>query len=184
MGQWLGIADDFIRSVDQGRGTRAMQTNPYQYFDALSRYQRSMQPQAPAFQSGMMAYGMNNAQNMGGQVMQGFAAANALNSANLQARMNAEAPLMQEKIRQEGMNQRMTAMAPMFSALLGGNQAPGSASMTTNYGAGFGGPTQKTPAEMSMAELQELRRKQRVFPQFFGGQEQPRRYMPGPVRTR
>lgn len=147
------VAQSNPRQSQQGWSGPAM-NNPYQYFDALSRYQQSVRPQAPAFQNGMMAYGMNTAQNLGSNVMQGFAAANALNSANLQARMNAEAPLMQEKIRQEGMNQRMTAMAPMMQALLGGGTPAGSASMTTNYGAGFG-PSQE-PTRISNEAIQAI----------------------------
>ncbi len=175
------VAQGFNQTFNGGGGggmPSYQRNSPYEYFDALSRYQNSMQPQAPSFQNGMMAYGMNTAQNLGGQVMNGFAQAAALNSQNLQNRMQYESQLQLEKMRQEGQNQRMSAAAPLLSALLGGNSGSGSgsngSSVTTNYGAGYGNG-QPNPQRISNEALQGIQSNLRQS-------NQAARLHPGPMK--
>lgn len=101
---------------------------------------RVFQPQSPMYTPNTVLWqGMNNMNNLGNQIGQGFATANAISSANLQQRYNAAATIDSERLRQQGQSERLQMMAPLIGSLMGGGGGGGSRGIdkiNTNYGAG------------------------------------------------
>jgi hypothetical protein len=110
--------------------------NPYDYFDALSRYNQGMnnmmRSNQPSFGAGLIGSAMGTMNNLGSNIGNAFAQANAFSSAN----MANQVPYNVEMARQQGANQRLKAVAPLLAALFGGGSGGGLKGITTNYGAG------------------------------------------------
>jgi hypothetical protein len=123
--------------------------NPYDYFDALSRYNTSMNGLArsnqPSFGAGLIGQGLGTMNSLGSNIGNAFAQANAFSSAN----MANQVPLDVENARQNGANTRLKTMAPLLAALFGGGASGGLKDITTNYGAGVSyGQPKKLPNGM------------------------------------
>lgn len=112
---------------------------PYGNYGSSSSY---VNPYA-AQQFAPVMQGMSAMNNLGNQISSGFALANALSSANLQARAPYDASMQIEQMRQQGQNQRLASILPALLSAFGGGG--GSGGFSTNYGASasYGTPQQQ-----------------------------------------
>lgn len=82
---------------------------------------------------GMLSQGINTMNNLGSNIGNAFAQANAISSAN----MANQVPVEMEQMRQQGMMQRLQALSPLLSGIFGGMGSGGQpGNIKTNYGAG------------------------------------------------
>jgi hypothetical protein len=86
---------------------------------------------------GVVDQGYDTMNSLGSQIGNAFGRAAAMSSANYQSGI----PLEQERVRQQGMSQRLQAISPLLASVFGfgGGGSPGN--IRTDYGAGvsFGG---------------------------------------------
>lgn len=105
--------------------------SPYAAADARFRYNQAM---TPSFGAGLVASGMNAMNNLGSNISNAFAQANAQSGYN----RAAQVPYEVERLRQQGASQRLREMAPLIAALFSGGAGArgGAPNINTNYGAG------------------------------------------------
>ncbi len=136
---------------------------PYDMYGSANPYAGAqMQP---------VIQGKNAMNNMGNQIMQASALANALSSANLQSRYGSDAALNSVALQEQGRNSRLNSILPLLLQSFGGgggggmSGGGGGGSISTNYGAGATYGSQPMTSEQRVNQyntstyLDDLRRK-------------------------
>ncbi len=105
-------------------------------------YQQQAQPSYANTINSNLLGGIGAMQGLGSAISNGFGQANAQSGYN----MAAQVPYEVEQARQAGMTNRLNAMLPVFSGLLGRGGGAGMQGFSTNFGQGASLPQAAAPA--------------------------------------